>query len=100
FFPNQRCNLHDDERKLAPGQTVVFRDCVYSFGPPYERLILKGFASEKPLNFQPTVKTRGVDSASNNPLEKFLQSSYAQTRGSEAESVTGDLDGYSTEFVY
>ncbi|RZF58128.1 caspase family protein [Sphingobacterium corticibacterium] len=100
FFPNQRCNLHDDERKLAPGQTVVFRDCVYSFGLPYERLILKGFASEKPLNFQPTVKTRGVDSASNNPLEKFLQSSYAQTRGSEAESVTGDLDGYSTEFVY
>ena len=100
FFPNDACNLNDNERRLAPGQTMIFKDCIYSFGPPYEKLILKGFASEKPLNFQATVSTRGAANDHPNPLETFLQSSYNQSRGSTGNSVTGKLDGYSSELIY
>lgn len=100
FFPSSDCSLNDNERRLAPGQTMVFKDCVYSFGPPYERLVLKGFASDKPLNFQSTVSTRGERSANQNPLESFLQDSYNQTRSSKGSAVSGKMDGFSTEFVY
>lgn len=100
FFPNDGCPLNDNERKLGAGQTAVFKNCVYSFGPPYERLVLKGFASDKPLNFQPTVTTRGETNSNKNPLESFLQNTYTQTRGSGGKSVSGNLEGYNTEFVY
>lgn len=100
FFPSNNCTLNDNERRLAPGQTMIFKDCVYSFGPPYERLVLKGFASDKPLNFQATVSTRGERSANQNPLESFLENSYNQTRSSKGRAVSGKMEGYSTEFVY
>lgn len=101
FMPNDNCKLTNDERKLAPGQSMIFKDCIYSFGPPYERLILKGFATTTPVNFQPTIATRGADSRSaGNPLEKFIQKSYSQSRGSDATAATSDVDGFSTEFVY
>lgn len=100
FMPNDNCPLTDDERKLAPGQTMIFKDCVYSFGPPYERLILKGFATTTPINFQPTVATRGEGTRNANPLEKFIQQSYTQSRGSTGNSTNSDVDGFSTEFVY
>lgn len=99
FFPSNNCTLNDQERKIETGKTVVFKDCVYSFGPPYERLVLKGFASDKPLNFQSTVSTRGEQSGSN-PLESFLQKTYHSTRGSDGSSVSGKMNGYSTEFIY
>jgi len=100
FFPNKKCNLTDDERKLKPNQTQTYNNCVYSFSPPYERLILKGFASDKPLNFQSTVSTRGESNDNNNPLEKFLQHSFVKTRGSDVEEVDNDLEGFCTEVVY
>ena len=100
FFPNKKCNLTDSERKLEPGQKHIYDRCLYSFSPPYERLILKAFASDRPLNFQSTVSTRGGNNDTNNPLEKFLQSSYVKTRGGDGEEISGDLDGYSTEVVY
>lgn len=100
FFPSSGCTLNDQERKIAPGKTVVFRDCVYAFGPPYERLILKGFASDKPLNFQSTVISRGEGSAGTNPLESFLQGTYNNSRGGTGSSATGKMEGYSAEFVY
>lgn len=101
FMPNNKCKLNDSERKLEPGKTMIFKDCVYSFGPPFERLILKGFATTTPINFQPTVQSRGAGSrGSNNPLENFIKQSYTQSRGSEGNEVTNDVDGYSTEFVY
>lgn len=100
FFPSDNCTLNDNERRLAPGQTMVFKDCVYSFGPPFERLVLKGFASGKPLNFQSTVSTRGEGSANHNPLEAFLQDSYNQTRSSKGSAVSGKMEGFSTEFIY
>lgn len=102
FMPSNTCRLTDDDRKLAPGKTMIFKECIYRFGPPYERLILKGFATDSPINFQSTVETRGegTRSANNNPLENFLKNSYSQSRGSEGTETSGSMDGYSTEFVY
>lgn len=101
FLPNDKCELNDSERKLEPGKTMIFKDCVYTFGPPFERLILKGFATSSPINFQPTVQTRGEGTrAGNNPLENFVKQTYSQSRGSEGNSVSNEVDGYSTEFVY
>lgn len=101
FMPNDNCSLNDDERKLAPGQTMIFKDCIFSFGPPYEKLILKGFATSTPINFQPTVETRGDNSRNAaNPLETFLANSFTQSRGSSGKKSSARIDGYSTEFVY
>ncbi|AFU68175.1 peptidase C14, caspase catalytic subunit p20 [Psychroflexus torquis ATCC 700755] len=101
LMPNVNCDLNDDERKLAPGQTMTFKDCVFSFAPPYEKLLLKGFASSTPINFQSTVETRGADTrGSSNPLEKFLSNSYSQSRGRTSTKVTGKLEGFSTELIY
>jgi hypothetical protein len=101
FMPNDKCTLNDSERKLEAGKTMIFKDCVYTFGPPYERLVLKGFATSTPINFQPTVQSRGEGSrGSNNPLENFVKQSYTQSRGSEGNNASNEVDGYSTEFVY
>lgn len=103
FMPNDNCDLNDNERLIAPGKTMTFKDCIYSFGDPYETLILKGFATASPINFEPTVKSRGVAAGTRgttNPLEGFLGQTYSQSRGSSSASVSGTIDGYSTEFVY
>lgn len=100
FFPNNKCKLNDEERKLAAGKTFTYLDCVYSFSPPYEQLVLKGFASDKPLNFQATATSRGEGSATHNPLEKFLQQTYTKTRGSDADNLSGDLQGFSFSLPY
>lgn len=104
IMPNANCTLNDNERKLAPGQTMTFRDCVFSFAPPYEKLLLKGFASSSPINFQATVETRGADRVGerglSNPLEQFLSNSYSTSRGPTANKVNGKIDGFSTEMIY
>lgn len=101
FLPNNKCKLNDDERMLEPGKSMVFSQCLYSFAPPYEKIMLKGFASDKPINFQSTVSTRGAGTRSNsNPLEAFVGGTYAKSRGSEATEVSGKIDGYSAELIY
>jgi len=102
FLPNDNCTLNDDERKLIPGKTMTFRDCLFNFYPPYEKLVLKAFATPYPINFQSTVDTRGAGTRNNsNPLEKFLADSYTQTRGgSGSKKSNAKIDGYSTEFIY
>ncbi|MTE28252.1 caspase family protein [Winogradskyella ouciana] len=107
FMPNDVYQINDNERLLAPGKTMVFEDCPYEFGDPYETLILKGFATPKPINFRPTVKTRGPVTTrgpgGNNPLEDFVGETFTQTRGSggnKGARLKGKIDGYSTEFVY
>ncbi|WP_426430605.1 caspase family protein [Winogradskyella sp. HB-48] len=103
FMPNDNCTLNDNERLIAPGKTMTFKNCIYSFGDPYETLILKGFATTSPINFRPTVTSRGAQSGtrgSSNPLEGFIGQTYSQSRGSSSSSVSGPIDGYSTEFVY
>lgn len=103
FMPNDNCSRNDNERLIAPGKTMRFNDCRFTFGPPYETLILKGFATTSPVNFQPTVTSRGVDTVTrgtNNPLESFVGETYTQSRGSSSTKKTGRIDGYSTEFIY
>jgi hypothetical protein len=99
---NPKCRLSDNDRKLEPGKSMTFKSCVFQFGPPYERLLLKGFATSKPINFQPTIESKGTRSARSiyNPLENFIKKSYAASRGAVGTSSSDDVDGYSTEFVY
>lgn len=107
FMPNDDYQINDNERLLAPGKTMIFEDYPYEFGPPYETLILKGFATPKPINFRPTIQTRGPVATrgpgGNNPLEDFIGDTFTQTRGSKSNTGSkkaGKIDGYSTEFVY
>lgn len=101
FFPHEECRLNDQERMIPAGRTQVFKNCVYEFYDPYEKLMLKAFASDSPLNFQQTVETDGATSRGNaNPLENFLQQSYQNTRGGGAKKASSGADGYSAEFVY
>lgn len=103
FLPNSNCNLNDNERQIQPGQTMIFRDCVFSFGPPYEKLMIKGFASPQPINFQSTISTRGAAdqrAGNSNPLENFIGQTYNRTRGGSGNQSSGNIDGYSTEMIY
>lgn len=101
FLPNDNCDLNDNERKLMPGQTMVFKDCIFSFGDPYEKIVLKGFATSSPINFQSTVETRGEGTRSaSNPLESFLADSYTQTRSASGRKASAKIDGFSAEFIY
>lgn len=101
FMPSAACKVTDQERKVEPGKTILMRACVFSFNPPYERLMLKGFATSSPINLQSTVESRGAGMRSNShPLEAFLSKSYVQNRSAEGTQVTGKLDGYSTELLY
>ncbi|WP_179345589.1 caspase family protein [Winogradskyella ursingii] len=103
FMPNDKCPLNDNERLIPAGKTMTFNNCIYTFGDPYETLILKGFATTSPINFRPTVQSRGADSGTRgtkDPLEGFIGQTYTKTRGSSGSSVSGPIDGFSTEFVY
>jgi hypothetical protein len=51
FLPNDNCYLDDDAVKLNPGQTKTFKDCIFTFGSPYGKYVLKGFSSEYQFNF-------------------------------------------------
>ena len=102
-MPNNNCKLNNNERMLEPGKTMIY-SCIFEFESPYEKLLLKGFASNKPINFKSTVETRGVGTETRgsfpNPLESFIGNSYAQSRGGSGSEVSGKIDGYSTEFIY
>lgn len=98
FFPNSKCNLSNSERQLAAHSSHTYEGCVYSFAPPYERLILKGFASDKPLNLS-SVASRGPVQ-NNNPLEQFLKNTYVQSRGSDSEETGSGVVGGSAQFLY
>jgi len=101
FLPNDNCKLNDQERKLMPGKRMILKDCYWNFNPPYERLLLKGFASNTPINFTPIIKSRGdTDLETENPLEKFISQSYERTRGGNGGKATGKMEGYTAEFIY
>lgn len=100
FMPNDNCFFDDTELKILPGITKTFESCVFRFGPPYETLILKGFATSSPIYFRSTIKSRGnasLESDNDSPLARFLGQTYSKSRGSVS---TGMVDGYSTEFIY
>lgn len=101
FFPNRSCPLNNNERKIEAGKTMIYKTCVYSFSSPYERLMLKAFATTSPINFEATVTTRGVGTRGNaHPLEKFVQNTYTQSRGADGNSVSQSIDGFSAELIY
>lgn len=102
FLPNENCDLNDNERQIEPGKTMIFRDCIFSFGPPYEKLMIKGFASPNPINFRSTISTRGAGQrvGNPNPLEQFVGQTYTQSRGGAGNKSHSNIDGYSTEMIY
>lgn len=101
FLPNDTYDLAVDDLKIPSGKTQLFKEYVFSFGPPYERLTLKGFATTTPINLKPIISSNGSGTrGSMNPLEKFVQESYTQTRGATAKHTPGKMKGYATEFVY
>ncbi|MGC6429858.1 MAG: caspase family protein [Jejuia sp.] len=100
FFPRENCQYNDNERRLLPGQTMKFEQCKFNFSPPYEKLVLKGFATPYPINFQKTVETRGASVNIENPLERFIANTYGNSRGSNATKSSTKIDGFSNEFIY
>lgn len=103
FFPNNdnsECALHTNDSKIPPNSSYKFDECIFTFDSPYEKLILKGFATPFPINLQPTINTRGKTNNITNPLENLLYSSHSNTRGASASKSNSKIDGFSTEFVY
>jgi len=102
FMPNDNCPLNDNERLIPAGKTIILENCYYEFGAPYETLILKGFATPQPINFKPTVQSKGKNSTrgNTNPLENFIGKTFNRTRGSKSTQNNDPIDGYSTEFIY
>lgn len=103
FFPisGTSCDLNDQERQIPPRTTMPFKRCTYSFAPPYEKLMLKGFATKDPLNLKTTAESEGqaATRGNSNPLEGFLNETY-KTRGRTMPKSSEGVDGYSSEFVY
>lgn len=101
FLPNDNYNLVADDLKIPAGKTQLFKDYVFGFGPPYERLTLKGFATTTPINLKSIITSKGEATRGNmNFLEKLVQQSYSQTRGIKGNQASGKMRGYTTEFVY
>ena len=100
FFPSDGCEVKsDDDRYLKPGDSKIFKECLYSFSSPYEVLTLKGFATPYPINLQATVTTRGeVKRSVTNPLDNFISETY-KTRGNKSKKSSETLDGYSTKYL-
>ncbi|MBT3421812.1 MAG: DUF4384 domain-containing protein [Bacteroidetes bacterium] len=65
---------------ISPGATIEL-DYTFVFGPPFGNEVFKLIASEKPLNLEPIILSRGSTTRGDmNPLELLLADSYA-TRG-------------------
>ncbi|MGJ8685128.1 MAG: caspase family protein [Nonlabens sp.] len=100
FMPNANCDFTDGERLIPRKSTQVITGCAYEFAPPYERIVLKAFASTSPINLTP-ILTKKTTRAVMNPLESFVKDTYTQTRGGGgSRSNDRQLKGYTTEFVY
>jgi len=100
FMPNDNCNFTDGERLIPRRSTKIIKDCTYAFAPPYERIVLKAFASTTPINLEP-ISTKKQTRANLNPLEKFVKNTYKSTRGGAANRANSStVKGYTTEFVY
>ena len=99
-MPSKSCPLNDDQRLVKAGSTLYFTDCVYRFGPPYEKLILKAFGTPTPINLRQTVVSRGESNEHNNVIEKFFQNTYVRTRASIVEQPVEPSKAYTTELVY
>ncbi|WP_460218411.1 caspase family protein [Psychroserpens sp. MEBiC05023] len=78
--------------------TVNFKihKCFWRFGKPYERIMLKAFATNNPIDFdQLQRKKRGP----NNPMEKFFSSIFVKTRSGKS-ILRKNTIGYTDELIY
>ena len=99
FIPNPTHIYTDDERYLEPGQSFIFKEKPFRFGPPYEKLTLKGFASNKKIDLSPVI-TRSPHLRPKSPLGKFVNQTYSKSRGNDPLVPDEPIKGYSCEFVY
>ncbi|SCX99491.1 Caspase domain-containing protein [Nonlabens sp. Hel1_33_55] len=101
FMPNSACDYTADGRLIPRKSTKVIKGCSYTFAPPYERIVLKGFASTTPINLEPVV-TRIDTRSSIDPLEALVKETYTQSRGGSGSRTqsSGNIAGFTTEFVY
>jgi hypothetical protein len=100
-LPSNTNPLNDQERLIEAGKTFVFKDIIFGYGPPYEKLMYKCFASPNKINIESTVSTRGEKARNNlNPLEKFIANSYKKSRSGSSVNVSGKIDAYTSEIIY
>ena len=101
-LPSKDNPLNDQERKIKAGKTIVFKDIIFGYGPPYEKLMYKCFASPNKINIQSTVDSRGeTDERSNfSPLESYISNTYKKSRSSEGTRVSSKIDAYTSEIIY
>lgn len=89
-----------NELIVNPGNKKRLNLCEFYFAPPYEKLILKGFATTRPINFDHLINTRGNIKGDLSPLEKLLSNSFKQSRGGDNSVEINEEDCFTNEFVY
>jgi hypothetical protein len=99
-MPNEECDYTDDERLIPRRSSKILKGCEYMFGPPYERIVLKGFASNQPINMEPVITQKTKTRSATNPLEAFVKETENMTRGPKSSRRAGTVKGYTTEFIY
>lgn len=101
MLPSAGCDYSNDERMIPRNSTKLMSGCEINFGPPYERIVLKGFASTTPINLEPIITKIDTRSALN-PLEDLIKESYVETRGAGTSRTqsSGSIKGFTSEFVY
>lgn len=100
FMPNANCDFTDGERMIPRKSTEIIKGCAYRFYEPYERIVLKAFASTSPINLEPILTNKTTRSVLN-PLESFVKDTYTKTRGGGGDRASDStLKGYTTEFIY
>ncbi|KQC33334.1 hypothetical protein AAU57_08415 [Nonlabens sp. YIK11] len=101
FMPNAECDYTDDERLIPRRSSKLIKGCRYQFGSPYERIVLKGFASSQPINMEPVITEKTRTRSATNPLEAFVKQTENQSRGQKSSRTdSGSIKGYTTEFIY
>ena len=100
-LPSESNPLNDQERLIKSGKTFVFKDIIFGYGSPYEKLMYKCFASPNKINIQSTVVSRGESPRNNfNPLERFIGNTYKKSRSGSGTKVSGKIDAYTSEIIF
>ncbi|MDB9883284.1 caspase family protein, partial [Bacteroidia bacterium] len=103
IVPNPRRNENAKDYRISAGQTIILKNKIISFGPPYGTETFKIFASYEPLNFAPILVTRGESSARgnlSNNLEKLFLDSYTLSRGADIGALQSDMDACTFSYVF
>jgi len=102
FMPNKDCEFSDDDRFIPRRSKQIIKGCLYQFTPPFERIVLKAFATTSPINLEPLLTGNNTRSDIN-PIVNFIKKNYNNntSRGGNGSDVNnGQLKGYTSEFIY